>query len=673
MMDAFNLLGLDRSFLKEFSIQANRIDDSQTERIVRKNIRKLEEIETRSLANESLNIPKYSVDEVLYKISLSARHNDTDIDKWTTRDLRILSYYLMRFQDDDDVYKYSLTLLDLKWKNLYFNGLVFYVLNSWNMIKPDLRKRTCQLIINKLRGYSDTNRKFLLYKNHANLFEEAGPIRMATLLTSKQQDVREAPLILGNKKLSLAQSYYSDVIVKYVEKNDVSLDYLAEIFEKHKLNRTQKLVFANLVEQADRTGDAYKQTQLSNFINRTLGDVTLPATWAPFPGATEEEAQRLKHAMQLVKQWFTRRIIETFFEVCVQDRDRKNFWLKYVQHISGFKIVGSSLTKYALQSDPRTSIMFARHFIETNSKYSVTAALVLAIRNKVIVEFSDTGALYVYDQDHSRIRFLKTGVRYMNSTNDLKKTDMIMLTETEGNFYYHHQEGRMTHQGHWQNRLNSWFRTIVFKNDDTPYTPFFEAPDESIFKAQELPKQEPIKRPDTRSGNDDVLNFYKNAVVKPTEVPKSTISSSMMSTDSDKPTYKNYSQSSLFDNHEPEDPEPLFPTIQYKQKQAKYETNVKYVIASRWEFNNACRFVCNINGYYIYIIKGQRYYFLQSLIGKSQPMGSLWIKKPNKEGWIEIVHYVLGQELTVGYAKIENGKLIYMEDLELDEQLIIEM
>ena len=672
-MDAFNLLELDRNYLREFPIQANRIDDSQTERIVRQNIRKLEEIETCSLANESLNIPKYSVDEVLYKISLSARHNDTDIDKWTTRDLRILSYYLMRFQDDDDLYKYALTLLDLKWKNLYFNGLVFYVLNSWNMIKPDLRKSTCQLIINKLRGYNDSNRKFLLYKNHANLFEEAGPIRMATLLTSKQQDVREAPLILGNKKLSLAQSYYSDVIVKYVEKNDVSLDYLAEIFEKHKLNRTQKLVFANLVEQADRTGDSYKQAQLSNFINRTLGDVTLPATWAPFPGASEEEAQRLKHAMQLVKQWFTRRIIETFFEVCVQDRDRKNFWLKYVQHISGFKIVGSSLTKYSLQSDPRTGNIFAKHFIETNSKYSVTAALVLSIRNKVFVEFSDTGALYVYNQDNGFIKFLKTGVRYINSTNDLKNTSMITLIETDGDYLYHHNEGRMTHQGYWQNRLNSWFRTIVFKNNDTPYSQFFEAPDESIFKARELPKQDPIKRPDIRSGNDDVLNFYKNAVVKPTEVPKSTISSSMMSTYSDKPTYKNYSQTSLFDNHESEHIAPLSPTIQNKQKQAKFETNVKYVIASRWEFNNACRFVCNINGYYIYLIKGKRYYYLQSLIGKARPMGSLWIKKPNKEGWIEIVHYVLGQELSVGYVKIEKGKLIYMEDLDLGEQLVIEM
>ena len=673
MMDAFNLLGLDRSFLKEFSIQANRIDDSQTERIVRQNIRKLEEIETRSLANECLNIPKYSVDEVLYKISLSARHHDTDIDKWTTRDLRILSYYLMRFQDDDDVYKYALTLLDLKWKNLFFNGLVFYVLNSWNMIKPDLRKSTCQLIINKLHGYNDTNRKFLLYKDHANLFEEAGPIRMATLLTSKQQDVREAPLILGNKKMSLAQSYYSDVIVKYVEKNDVSLDYIAEIFEKHKVNRTQKLVFANLVEQADRTGDAYKQTQLSNYINRTLGDVTLPATWAPFPGATEEEALKLKKAMLLVNQWFTRRVIETFFEVCVQDKDRKRFWLNYVQHVNGFKIIGSSLVRNALQCDPRTRNMFSRHFIETNSSYSQTAALVLSIRDKVFVEFSDTGALYVYNHDNIKIRPLKNGVKYINSTNDLKQTDMPMLIELYQNgMAYFNDKGRMTHQGYWEYRLARWFKSIVFRSDND-YTPFFESPDESIFKAQVLPKQDPIKKPDPRSGNDDVLNFYDKTVVKPTEAPKTTISSTVMSTYSDEPTYKNFSQPSLLDKHEPKDPVPLSHTIQHIQKQAKYETNVKYVISSRWEFNNACRFVCNVNGYYLYLINGQRYYFLQSLIGKSEPMGSLWIKKPNKEGWIEIVHYVLGQELTVGYVKKEKSELIFMENLDLDKQLIIEL
>lgn len=671
-MDAYNLLDLSRDLLGGFAIQANRIDDSQIEKIIHHNIKKLEEIEKRSLSNDNLNIPKYSIDDVLYRISLSAKKNDTDIDKWSTHDLRILSYYIMRLQDDDVVYNYALTLLDLKWKNMFFNGLIFYVMNSWNMIKPQLRKSTCQLIIKKLQQYNDNNRKYLLYKDHANLFEEAGPIRMAFLLYNKKQDIKEAPLILGNKKASINQSYYSDVIVKYIDKKEVSIEFLTELFEKHNLNRTKKLVFASLVEQADKTGDAYKQTQLSNFINRTLGDVTLPATWAPFPGATDEEAQRLKQAMHLVKQWFTRRIIETFFEVCVQDRDRKKFWLDYVQYVSGFKIIGSSLTKHALQSDIRTSSMFARHFVETNSKYSQTAALVLAIRNKVIVEFSDTGALYVYDQDHSRIRFLRTGVKYMNSTNDLKQTDMSMLTDIDYSYFYHHQEGRMTHQGNWQYRLKSWFRIIVFKDSNTDYTPFFETPDESIFKAQELPKEQPIKKPDLSDSN-DVHDFYKKTVVKPTEQISATYKPSARPTETAKSTFSVNPQLSLFNQVEQSESRPSYNAITYKQREAKYETNIKYLIASRWEFNNTCRFVCNSRGYYIYLIKGQRYYFIQSLIGNAGPMGSLWIKKPNKDGWIQIIHYVLAKELSVGYVKMQDGDMLYMEDLEDDEQLVIKL
>ena len=661
MADAYTLLNINQDVLKDFHLQANRIDDHQTEKVINQNLRKLKEIESRMLANEGITVSRQSIDEVLYKVVEASHSGETKMEDWTMRELRIVSYYLMKLQNEDAVYNYALTLLDKGWKNMFFNGLVFYVLNSWNMIKPELRKNTCQLITKKLQQYSDSNRRYLMYKNHANFFDEAGPTRLSVLLTSKKQDVREAPQIIGNRPSSFAQSFYSDVIVKYCEKVDVDIDMLEEIFESHTDTRTKKLVFANLVVQADKSGDAVKQTQISKFINRILGDVTLAATWAPFPGATSDEALRLKHAMQLVNLWFARRIIETFFEVCVQDRDRKVFWLKYVQFVSGFKIVGSTMTKRALQNDPRTNTMFLRHFIETNSNYSQTSALVLCIKNKVMVEFSDTGALYVYNQGHNQVKFLRNGVRFMNSTNDLKIPSMQLLIETyDWGGHYYNEEGRMTHQGYWQTRLTNWMRDKVLSNDNTAMS-YFETKDDETFVAQELPKEKPILKPTV-------------AVQKPVvETPKHQQKVTARPQPTSQPANRTTIQTSLFEQAKPTPTTSAPVTPIPKAKLAVYETKIAWMLSSKWVFNDTCRVVCNNRGYYVNVSRGQRFVHLRGLMDGTKAIGNIWIKRPNNNGWFSIVHAFAGKEFPVGYLKQGGGGLLYKQDLRQNDFMTIKL
>ena len=246
------------------------------------------------------------------------------------------------------------------------------------MIDPEFRAQTCELLRKKLHAYKDNNKKYMAMKNHANLFDEAGPRRLCALLTQKKQDLKAAPSYFCNRSASISQSYYSDVIVNFFEANKITdLDYVESVIELHDNDRTKKLVFADLVSRVNESGDELKRTRLCKFANRILGDITLTSTWAPFIGATEKEAQKLKKAKQLVNLWFNRKIIETFFEVCVQDRDRKVFWLRYVEYVSAFRIVGSTATKRLLQGDSRVSGIFLPFYIETESRTSQTSALVL--------------------------------------------------------------------------------------------------------------------------------------------------------------------------------------------------------------------------------------------------------------------------------------------------------
>lgn len=713
MTDAFSLLNINRDVLKDFHLLANRVDNLQIERVINQNMRKLKSIEERLLVDEGIKVSKQSINEILYKVVQYAKKEDFNMENWTMRELRIVSYYMMKLQDDENAYVYALMLLDNGWRNLFFNGLVFYLMNSWCLIKPDLRKSTSQLIVKKLQQYRDNNRRYLLLKNHANMFEEMGPQRLALLLVSQNKDVREAPLVLGSKPSAFSQSYFSDVIVKYCDRKSVNLDTLEEIFETHNVARTKKLVFAELVKRADANGDPLAQTQLSKFINRQLGDVTLASTWAPFAGATYEEAQKLKRAMQLVNLWFTRRIIETFFEVCVQDRDRKKFWLEYVPYVSGFKIVGSTMTKRTLQNDQRVSTMFQRHFIETNSTYSQTAALVLSIKNYVLVEFSDTGSLYAYKQGNQMVQFLRKGTRYMTSTNDLKDTSMEILVEkTTWGYTYYNEEGRLTHRGYWQDRLKQWMQMKVMSSSNTASS-FFDTKDDDTFTAQPLPKQDKIKKPAEPIDKPKVEKpLSKPQEPKPqsqtqprpttTIPPKPQTATRPITTTPPRPTTtptkpQTPTRPTTSTPQKPSKPQPQAPLHQRPQTPQKsqqrssdgihayfqlqsttiqtavYEYNISYLLSSKWFFDDLCRVVCNERGFYVNIRRTKKFVLVRGLQGGT-PYGSIWIKRPTLQGWCKIIFAKPnGEQLVVGIIKQAGGGLMFKQDQNISSFMTIKI
>lgn len=602
--------------LQDFRLLADRVADHQTEKVVNKNMSKLKQIEEHMLVDKGLEVAQQSIDEVISKVIRMAPSGNAAGENWTVRELRIVSYYLMKLRDDSVNYMYALELLNNNWKNMFFNGLAFYLLNSWNSIEPDFRTLTSQLLMRKLGEYCDSNRRYNLWKNRLNLFDNNGPTRMAAMLSAKRMNIEEAPTLLGFKGSSIKQSYYSDVIIKYIANNDISdRDSIEDIFELHNLDRTKKLVFAYLVEKEDQIGDGLRRAQLCRFANTQLGDVTLATSWAPFAGATETDVQKLKKAMQLVNMWFAQQIIESFFEICVQDKERKNFWLKYVNNISAFKIIGSTATKRLLQSNSKIGSMFIRHYIETNSYSSQTSALVLFIKNKMIVEFSDTGALYVYNQTHPMVKNV-TNARYgIASTNDLKIPSMDGIVEKNywGDYSIYNEQGKLHHRGNWQIRLTAWMNHILFSSQNTSVS-FMENKHDDIFKAKPLPAEDfmPLKE---YAGNEEIDSSV-------TEINKEDVTS--------------------------------LSTIN--------ETQFSYRIASKTLDNNV-RVVANAKGFYLSLGKNH-YQLIKPFVAGESPTGSIWINKASLNGWYEIVHNYLGSDVrSIGFIRITTDEVIYKESL----------
>ena len=618
MSDIYSILNINSGIIQDFHLLADRVADHQIEKVINKNVRALKQIEELMFVDKGLNIAQQSIDEIISKVIHMAPSGDTSMNNWTIRELRIVSYYLMKLRDDNVCYLYALELLDKNWKNMFLNGLVFYLLNSWHSIESDYRDLTSQLLVRKLNSYSESNRRYSLWRNRANLFDSNGPVRMAALLKAKNMSMAEAPSLLGFKNTSIKQAYYSDVIVKYVETNHITnLDSIDQVFELHNLDRTKKLIFAYLVETEDRIGDGLRRAQLCRYANVKLGDVTLASSWAPFTGATEKEVQRLRKAMELVNMWFLQQIVESFFEICVQDRERKSFWLKYVQNrsITRFKIIGSTAIKRLLQSNSKIGSMFLRHFIETNSYSSQTSALALFMKNKMFVEFSDTGALYVYNQTHSMVKKV-TNARYgISSTNELKIPSMNVLIEanTWGGYYYY-EEGRMTHQGYWQQRLEGWLNKMVLSSDNNSMS-FLDQKNDDVFKAKPLPAEN-----------------FKPLAAESVETETAT--------EQDK-------------------------VVEKKEESFVLESvpvEFGYKIASK-VLENGVRVVANAKGFYLSL--GKNHYELIKLFASGQaPTGSIWMKKATMIGWYEIVHNYRGTDTrSIGFIRITNGEVTFKEDL----------
>ena len=618
MSDIYSILNINSGIIQDFHLLADRVADHQIEKVINKNVRALKQIEERMFVDKGLNIAQQSIDEIISKVIHMAPSGDTSMNNWTIRELRIVSYYLMKLRDDNVCYLYALELLDKNWKNMFFNGLVFYLLNSWHSIESDYRDLTSQLLVRKLNSYSESNRRYGLWRNRANLFDSNGPVRMAALLKAKNMSMAEAPSLLGFKNTSIKQAYYSDVIIKYLETNHITnLDSIEQVFELHNLDRTKKLIFAYLVETEDRIGDGLRRAQLCRYANVKLGDVTLASSWAPFTGATEKEVQRLRKAMELVNMWFLQQIVESFFEICVQDRERKSFWLKYVQNrsITRFKIIGSTAIKRLLQSNSKIGSMFLRHFIETNSYSSQTSALALFMKNKMFVEFSDTGALYVYNQTHSMVKKV-TNARYgISSTNELKIPSMNVLIEanTWGGYYYY-EEGRMTHQGYWQQRLEGWLNQMVLSSDNKSMS-FLDQKNDDVFKAKPLPAEN-----------------FKPLAAESVETETAT--------EQDK-------------------------VVEKKEESLVLESvpvEFRYKIASK-VLENGVRVVANAKGFYLSLGKNH-YELIKSFASGQAPNGSIWMKKATMIGWYEIVHNYHGTDTrSIGFIRITNGEVTFKEDL----------
>ena len=573
MENIYGLLNMNSDILANFALQGREVENNlEAERILKRAARRLKDIEDRMQSDGRK--PEFSiksVNEVIEKVKKSEKDNSVE---WSIKELRIVSYHLGRFQSDYTTFDHAVSLFESSWRDLFINGIVFFLMNSWNICKEEQREKIYQMLKYHLNNYKGGIKKYLQLKSNIDFFDQSGPVRLAALLRAKNMVIEDAPVQIGYKSSSLSMPYFSDVIIEFVRKTSLTdYDFLEDLFRsKHSLDRTKKLIFAHMIEDADNKSDGLLQSNVSRVARRVLGDINSATTWSPFAGATPEECNLLKKAKDLVTAWYARKSVEAFFDICVQDPRRRKCWLEYVQNVSDFRIVGSTSTRTKLQSDSTVAPLLRTCFIETNSRVSTTAALVLFMRDKVFVEFSDVGSLYIYNSANKVVRSIKSK-RYLDSTAELKEPSMGVAVEQVSSWsHYYADEGKITHRGEWEDRFRRWMRNKLGVNP-----------------GQKLE--------------------YKSTTVKesPRPVANQTFQGITPSvTESKSQSRDNFTpQRSLFDDDE---------TLKGSESKDPYPgTRIKTEVVgiqSKWVFNDSVRIMADPRYVYLYVKRTGRTYYL---------------------------------------------------------------
>lgn len=153
-----------------FNIAAKRIlSDLQREKIKTQS-HSLFEIAL-SLGKIAEDVPDDDLIEKAYlKFNRLCRLGDVEL---TSREIRYVTYAMGRITNQAKM-KILLQLLQKRWKDRFFNGILIFLLTNWESVDEPAQSEVRKLFVDKLQSYSGKKDKFLLLKKNAHFFNING-------------------------------------------------------------------------------------------------------------------------------------------------------------------------------------------------------------------------------------------------------------------------------------------------------------------------------------------------------------------------------------------------------------------------------------------------------------------------------------------------------------------
>ena len=448
---------------------AQKIIPTSLTQLNEKRIDKLKKI-TEQVGAASFNFNGNNlIPQVFKKFKSSIQTNNTGFDR---RELRTLTYSLSYsetelsaiFNNEKEI-NYALQLLSSNWRDSFLIGIIDCYLKNWETENRTSLNTLADFIGEKLTAYNGNRNTINAFKKNLKYFDlKNGDLVFGNELALNNVSIKEAPKILSLPDSWFLYPYFSKVLVAYYDKKQNDLINLIDDFENaldfHKNSNTNKRIVSKFIIQVNKPEYSALQDKVKHLAFKFIGDPENKSVWADFNNATEKEKSDLINARKILNEWITRQFINVFFNVCINDERRKRFWLKYAPQISSFKVYGPSFTKTLLKRDERIAEYLEARFTTVYSNRDVSA-FILYIGDYMIIEFSNEGfACCAYKMSSPNRPTLNSR---LNSVEDLRNSSLPLAIQSDANYYYTSEEGRLFHNSNWEHKFNHWLKEKVLR------------------------------------------------------------------------------------------------------------------------------------------------------------------------------------------------------------------
>lgn len=243
--------------------------------------------------------------------------------------------------------------------------------------------------------------------------------------------------------------------------------------------RTRKKVLSAFIVQVENKDlTEYKELAKSaGFDSNVIGDPEKLSNWGVWEGGIASDKLQMENARLILNKWILTSFVDVFFNLLINDPKRKAYWLEKIPLIMSVKVYGSSDVKRMLKRDERISPYVDNSRFKMIHSGNSNAGILMKMGKYQIIEFTDSGALYCYDESKERLPVRP------DSISDLKHPKMVMACSTQETFsqkrawlngkqHYLNAEGRIVHNGtsgsmvngkikrkdSWMERMDLWIK-----------------------------------------------------------------------------------------------------------------------------------------------------------------------------------------------------------------------
>jgi len=354
----------------------------------------------------------------------------------------------------------ALAVIATRWGWNSTFGIYDALLRHWDcdVTRPILQ----DFIDQRLESYEGSRPRLVRLRNVRRAFvKPSGPTDVASFFVGKGEPITALWETLRLPDHARGYPYVAEVGSAYTRSAMRAPDYrehirpILKFLSQHDRHRTYKRCLSRIILRLDSGSPSDERERVLSAAFRKVGDPAHAPEWAPWDKATESERSDLQKARKALNSWIAQRFITAFFDQVAMDTDRRRFWLRYAPHITRFKVFGDGETRYQLRKDKRIKRYVNSRFDRISGSM---AALLMQIKNRVIVEFGETGgACYVHRKGTSDCPSFDR--RYSNINQLRIGTDFPLLMRYAGTHYSNvRSEGRFLHKHDWERRLDWWMK-----------------------------------------------------------------------------------------------------------------------------------------------------------------------------------------------------------------------